>query len=409
MFISRTTVAFAAVTLALALAPSLAQNPQATPGGGGGRGGGRGPQGDFNVSLRTAEDKALPNPYARNETFFRMPLDRVLGSSSAIATDKDGKSIWVAERCGAQSAGDREVCIHSKVDPVMKFDENGKMVKQFGAGQITYPHSMTIDRDGNVWIADLQSNVDRPARGGRAGAAPEITPAAPSSPLTPNGNQIIKFSPEGKILLHFLVPGVYGTDNSHFSQPSALAIAPNGDIFVADGHDSPPSNNRIMKFDKNGKFIKTWGGPGTGQSEFDCPHAMAFDSQGRLFVGDRGNGRIQIFDQDGKFLEEWKQFGKPSGMFIDKNDVIYVADSESNVGQGNAHMRGVYIGDAKTGKLTALLPDPQGNPAPWNTLGGTTGAEGVTSDSAGNIFTAQVNPPGLAKYSVRPNVPKKSN
>jgi sugar lactone lactonase YvrE len=352
----------------------------------------------------------LPNPYARDETFFKIPLDRVLGSSSAVATDKDGKSIWVAERCGAQSSGDRDVCIHSTVPPVMKFDENGKMVKAFGAGQIVYPHSMTIDRDGNIWIADLQSNVDRPARGGRGGGGPDGAPAPAAvtgPPLTPNGNQIIKFSPEGKILFHFLVPGVYGTDSAHFSQPSAIAIAPNGDIFVADGHDSPPSNNRIMKFDKNGKFIKTWGGPGKGPSEFDCPHAMAFDSQGRLFVGDRGNSRIQIFDQDGNLLAEWKQFGKPSGMYIDKNDVLYVADSESNIGQGNAYIRGVRIGDAKTGKVTAFLPDPQGNPAPWNTLGGTTGAEGVTTDAAGNIFTAQVNPPGLAKYSIKTNVPKR--
>jgi hypothetical protein len=126
-----------------------------------------------------------------------------------------------------------------------------------------------------------------------------------------------------------------------------------------------------------------------------------------LFVGDRGNNRIQIFDQEGTFLAEWKQFGKPSGLFIDKNDVIYVADSESNIGQGNAYIRGVRIGDAKTGKVTAFLPDPQGNPTPWNTLGGTTGAEGVTSDAAGNIFTVQVNPPGLAKYSLKRNVPKK--
>jgi sugar lactone lactonase YvrE len=408
-----TTAAWIAVTfLAVALPPvqGLAQTPQAPGGAQAGRGGGGRPQGDYNLSLRTTEEKALPNPYARDETFFEIPLERVLGSSSAIATDKDGKSIWVAERCGAQSSGDREVCVHSTVPPVMKFDENGKMVKAFGAGQIVYPHSMTIDRDGNIWIADLQSNVDRPARGGRGGGAAggALAPAGPTGPpLTPNGNQIIKFSPEGKILLHFLVPGVYGTDTAHFSQPSAIAIAPNGDIFVADGHDSAPSNNRIMKFDKNGKFIKIWGGPGTGQSEFDCPHAMAFDSQGRLFVGDRGNNRIQIFDQEGNFLAEWKQFGKPSGLFIDKNDVIYVADSESNIGQGNAYIRGVHIGDAKTGKVTAFLPDPQGNPAPWNTLGGTTGAEGVTSDAAGNIFTAQVNPPGLAKYSIKRNVPHK--
>ncbi len=113
-----------------------------------------------------------------------------------------------------------------------------------------------------------------------------------------------------------------------------MAIAPNGDIFVADGHGrATTANARIVKFDKNGKFIKAWGKKGTGVGEFDCPHTLAFDSRGRLFVGDRQNNRIQIFDQDGNFIAEWKQFGRPSGIFIDKDDVLYVADSESRDGE----------------------------------------------------------------------------
>jgi sugar lactone lactonase YvrE len=198
--------------------------------------------------------------------------------------------------------------------------------------------------------------------------------------------------------MHLLVPGVYGTDNAHFSQPSDMITAPNGDIFVADGHDSAPSNNRIMKFDKNGEFIKAWGKSGTGISEFNCPHGLAFDSQGRLFVADRGNLRIQIFDQDGNFIAEWKQFGRLSGIFIDKNDILYGADSQSGPNNSHAFMRGVHIGNAKTGEVTGFIPDPLGNPAPWNPLPGTSGAEGVAVDAKGNIFVSQVNPPGLAKY-----------
>jgi hypothetical protein len=252
MFISRKTAAWIAGTalaITLPFFSGLAQQPQAPDaargrGGSGGGQGGFGGGGDYNSSLRTPADKALPNPYWRNETFFKVPLDRVLGSSSAIATDKDGKSIWVAERCGAQSSGDQNVYIHSTVNPVMKFDETGKMVKMFGTGQIVYLHSLTVDKDGNIWVADLQSNVDRPVRGGgRNGAAPAApAPVAPGPALTPNGNQIIKYDTNGKILMHLLVPGVYGIDNALFSQPSAVAIEPNGDFFVADGHDSAPSN-----------------------------------------------------------------------------------------------------------------------------------------------------------------------
>ena len=141
---------------------------------------------------------------------------------------------------------------------------------------------------------------------------------------------MFKFSPDGKVLLTLGKAGVAGSGPDEFNAPSAVVTAPNGDIFVADGHGGN-TNARIVKFAKDGKFIKTWGKKGSGPGEFDTPHALAFDSQGRLFVGDRSNNRIQIFDQDGKFLDEWTQFSRPSGIFIDKNDIIYVADSESGI------------------------------------------------------------------------------
>ncbi len=354
----------------------------------GGRGGGQALE---YKSIRSEEDRKLPNPYARNEAFFRIPAGRTLGSASAIAIDKDGKSIWIAERCGAN------ICLGSDADPIWKFGPDGNFVKAFGSGQIVYPHGIHIDRDGNIWVADLQSNVDLSAQ--RGAAASPATSKDKSQ--VPNGAQIVKFSPEGKILMKLGTPGVYGTDEKHFSQPSDVITAPNGDIFVADGHDSAPSNNRIMKFDKSGKFIKTWGTSGTAIGQFDCPHDLAMDSQGRLFVADRGNHRIQIFDQEGNFIAEWKQFGRLSGIYIDKNDVLYGADSQSSnrAGHENEYVRGVHVGNARTGEVTAFIQDPLGNPSPWNNLGGTTGAEGVAVDATGIIYVSQVNPPGLARYT----------
>jgi sugar lactone lactonase YvrE len=151
-----------------------------------------------------------------------------------------------------------------------------------------------------------------------------------------------------------------------------------------------------VKFSKDGKFIKQWGSAGSGPGQFVGPHCLAIDSKGRLFVGDRTNNRIQIFTQDGKFLAEWKQFGRPSGIFIDKHDVLYVSDSESTDKEGaygydpGVH-RGIRIGSAKTGKVTAFIPDP-------DTKGATSTAEGVAADSQGNIYGAEVGPKDLKKY-----------
>jgi len=276
----------------------------------------------------------------------------------------------------------------------MKFDENGNFVRSFGADMIVYPHGLWVDQQGNVWVADSQSNME--ARRG----------APPPAGTVPNGDQILKFSPDGKLLMKLGTPGVYGHDDNHFNQPSDVITAPNGDIFVADGHELTNMPYRIMKFDKTGKYIKEWPlctAPGVQPS--DCSHSLAMDSQGRLFVANRGNSAIDIFDQDGKLLAEWKQFGRPSGLYIDHNDVLYSADSESSVMGGNAFIRGVHVGDAKTGKVTAFLPDVEGNPTPWYPLRGTTGAEGVVADPAGHIFTSQVAPFGqVARYTLKPTL-----
>jgi NHL repeat len=311
----------------------------------------------------------LPNPYQTIEGWAKMPDGRTWGSTSAVEIAPDGKSIWVAERCGANS------CAGSSLPVVLKFDETGKLVRSFGAGMFIFPHGIHVDKDGNVWVTD------------------GVPPGGANDPKTAGkGHIVVKFSQEGKVLLTLGKAGVPGDGPDTFNQPSDVITAPNGDIFVADGHGGN-TNARIVKFDKNGKFIKAWGKKGTAPGEFDTPHSLAMDSRGRLFVADRNNNRIQIFDQDGKFLDEWTQFSRISGLYI-RDDVLYAADSESNKNRHAGWKRGIRIGSAKDGKVTAFIPDPEPNPD----TAGTSAAEGVAADAKGNIYGAEVGPRALKKY-----------
>ncbi|HLN10941.1 MAG TPA: hypothetical protein VK281_18555, partial [Xanthobacteraceae bacterium] len=207
------------------------------------------------------------------------------------------------------------------------------------------------------------------------------------------GHQVLKFSADGALLMRLGKAGIAGDGADEFNAPSAVLVAPNGDIFVADGHGGN-TNARIVKFAADGKFIKTWGQKGSAPGDFDTPHALAMDSRGRLFVGDRNNNRIQIFDQDGGFIDQWTQFSRPSGIYIDRNDVLYVTDSESGSVARNhaAWRRGIRIGSARDGSVTAFIPDPA------ETATGTSAAEGVAADAMGNIYGAEVGPKRLMKY-----------
>jgi sugar lactone lactonase YvrE len=312
---------------------------------------------------QSAAPNSQPNPYRTVEHWYQLPEGRTMGSTSSVGVAPDGH-IWVVDRCGVNS------CAESDLAPIFEFDSSGKLLHSFGAGLFAFPHCLAFDRDGNFWIADQ-------ARGTK-------------------GNQIFQFNRQGKVLMTLGKAGVAGDGEDTFSQPNSVAIAPNGDIFVSDGHQVGRGNARVIKFSKDGKFIKQWGGHGSGPGQFEMPHALAFDSQGRLFVADRGNNRIQIFDQDGKFLAEWKQFSRPSGLFIDRNDVIYVADSESTDKEGYGNnpgwKRGIRVGSAKDGTVTAFIPDP----SPGTAV--TTAAEGVTADAEGNIYGAEVGPKDVKKY-----------
>jgi len=353
-----------------------------------------------------------PNNYNTIKDYFKLPDGRTWGSTSAVDIDKDGTSIWVAERCGphtpsGNSCLDRTTGKMSDLPSVLKFDASGKLVKSFGAGLLIFPHGIHVDKDGNVWVTDGQDDAPVPARGaggaGRGAAGAEGgRGAAPAGPIGPrpgatHGNQVFKFSPEGKVLLTLGKPGGAASPD-YFYQPNDVITAPNGDIFVSEGHGA--GNNRVLKFDKNGKFIKEWGKLGTGPGEFDQPHALAFDSKGQLYVGDRNNNRVQVFDQNGKYITEYKQWSRPSGLFI-KDDILYSADSESESVSQNHYgwKRGIRWGSLKDGKIVGFIPDPEtGSNKDATPFRGTSAAEGVAVDKDGNIYGAEVGPKAVKKY-----------
>ncbi|HKA40938.1 MAG TPA: peptidyl-alpha-hydroxyglycine alpha-amidating lyase family protein [Burkholderiales bacterium] len=302
---------------------------------------------------------AQDNPYRIEEGWGTLPDGRKWGGTIGVDIDRNS-NIWVFERCGASN------CEGSSLPPIIQLDPSGKVLRMFGAGMFNQPHGFHVDRDGNVWASDATGKDGK-------------------------GHQVFKFSPEGKVLMTLGKAGVAGDGPDTFNRPCDVVTAPNGDIFVADGHGGD-SNARIVKFSKDGKFIKAWGKKGSAPGEFDTPHAIAIDSKGSIFVGDRANNRIQIFDQDGKFLQEWKQFGRPSGLFIDRNDILYVADHQSDAKNNPGVRPGIRIGSVKDGKVIAFVPalGPAEKP--------TSATEGIAADAAGNLYAGETGTRNLRKY-----------
>jgi DNA-binding beta-propeller fold protein YncE len=321
------------------------------------------------------------NPYRVIRDWAQLSVERrPWGGSNGVAIDRDGRSVWATDRC---SPGTAPGCLGTKVNPVHHFDESGKEIRSFGGGMFVWPHGIHVDRDGNVWVTDA-----------RAASGEELAkfPGEGSK-----GSVVVKFSPEGKVLMTLGRPGVRGNPPDALTDPIDVVTDPgNGDVYVAESHTDVADPNlvgRISVFDRSGKFLRVIGKTGTAPGEFRTPHAIEFDSQGRLVVADRHNHRIQILTKEGTFIAELPDFGRVSGLAIDRNDVIYTSDAESSERVHPGWQRGLRIGSLKDGKVTIFVP---AHTVP-NSADGTMG-EGIAIDAAGNLYTAEAQLRGIAKY-----------
>lgn len=214
----------------------------------------------------------------------QLPKGWNFGECSGVTVDKND-NIWVFNR-GAH--------------PVLVFDRSGKILKAWTEVPVTTAHGIRADAEGNIWTVDVAAH------------------------------RVMKFNPTGHLLMMIgQVGGAAGTNDTKdgFNRPANLTFAPNGDFFVADGY----VNSRVVKFNKDGEYLKHWGKKGTGDGEFDLVHDVALDSEGRLYVADRTNQRVQIFDMEGKFLGKWTDVGAPWGLcYTKRENALYMCDGVNN-------------------------------------------------------------------------------
>jgi len=329
------------------------------------------------TSVITGAGITNPNPNV-TIAWGTLPEGREWGSTAGVDIDPTDGNVVAYERCGAGNfgAGVPINCDTNSVDPIFKFDHEGNIIKNFGAGIFMTPHGIHADTEGNIWVTDFAGN--------EAGT---------------KGHQVHKFSPDGELLMSLGVAGQAGNDEMHFNQPNDVIVGPDGSIYVGDGHNGQGMlterameegraaglTGRIMKFAPDGTFIKQWGQIGVRHGEFRTPHALEFDSEGRLWVADRGNHRIEIFDQDGNYLESRYAFSRISGLFITDDDMLYAIDSESSPTSHPNWRNGVRIGHIHEDVVTGFIPPFERE----DRLEQGTAGEGVAVDAMGNVYAAE--------------------
>ncbi len=241
----------------------------------------------------------------------QMPAGWVFGRVSAVANDSDA-NVYVLHR-------------NTTIDPLVVFDANGNYLRSWGKGVIGDPHGVRVDRANNVWVVD------------RAG-------------------QILKYTRDGKLLMTIGIKGERGTDDKHFNLPTDVAWDSHDNTYISDGY----GNSRVVKFDKDGKYVKDWGTPGSGPGQFSTVHSIQFDSKDRAYVSDRENNRIQIFDTDGKLIKIWNHLGSTQGIWISPTDEMYILTHRNNVENITADTlagRLMKI-DLESGKVLASMESP---------------------------------------------------
>ncbi len=254
--------------------------------------------------------------------------------------------LWVFQRCFSTDCVDGP---EETRPAVLEYDPSGQLVSSWGEGMYVWPHGFFLDAQGNFWTTDARGAGNK-------------------------GHTVMKHARDGRVLMTLGTPGVAGATETTFDGPSDVLVAPNGDIFVADGH----GNDRVVKYAADGRFLMQWGTEGTMLGQFNEPHALAMDSRGRLFVADRLNQRIQVFDQNGRFLAVWPAI-QTSGLYISPDDIVYVADYQLR--------QGIVIARASDFHEIGFID---------GTL-----AEAVTVDPSGNVFTGESIPRNVKKFTRR--------
>ena len=356
-----------------------------------------------------APKPTLPNPYRLVPDWPTLPASmkgpngKKWGEVIRVHVAPNG-NIWVFHRCFNDTPNGDATCLNrgDANPPILEFSPAGRLIKQFGVGLFAHPHGFTVDNDGNIWTTDTNAEatiLGIPAKNARGVAI---------------GQTVLKISRDGRVLMTLGKPGVGGAGPDLFDRPTGVAIGANGDIFVADGHSPNASNSaRIVKFTKNGRFVKAWGHLGSGPGDFREPHDLYVGgSKGYVYVADRQNNRVQVFDQDGMFIAAWNQFGQPSSVYVDGHDNIYVGATFESVAPGRTALRptpgpndrAIVIGDAITGALKYLIPDP-GDLSTMTDTG--TSASGIAVDAKGTIYAADVGFNNLRKYERAQQAPKR--
>ena len=318
-----------------------------------------------------ANSNDRPNPYTRIEPWGEVPPGNNGEWAAVIGVEggPDG-NLYVLHRCHSNT------CVDRPEPPLVKLDpRTGERLDTWGEGLMAFPHGFHVDYEGNVWTTDT-------GRGDATG-----------------GHLVRKFSPGGELLMTIGQSGVAGDTPGLLREPTDVVVSPEGTIFVTEGHLKNGPHSRIAKFAPDGSFIERLGSTGQGHLQLSAPHAIVMDTQGRLFIADRDNNRIMIWDQDGNYIDQWTQFGRPSGVYIDHTDTIYVADSESWGPDNPGWKKGIRIGSAKTGQVHYFLEDIESRDFAHS------GAEGVGVDTLGNVYGGVVRRQMLERHepqSVQP-------